>query len=277
MLILLALLAVAAVLFVAGAVAVRDDDLLVDVEPDRADLVLPSGRLAADDVAGVRFGLAVRGYRMDEVDTALDRVQQALADRDARIGELEAALADIVAPVVQEAEEQAAARAATPSTGTTDEPAPFAPEPSAPTALAGLLGGARRMTVPEPVPAPTPVPEPEPTPNPEPGPPAPPPAPVPPTPGPPAPVPVPPGPDPAPLPTPGPLPRPEPLPLPHPLDLGPASRSVPVAQPPAQPVAGSLADAFPEAFPDVAAPEAAPSHLPDAAEADEQRRADEER
>ncbi|QCX26774.1 DivIVA domain-containing protein [Nocardioides jishulii] len=34
----------------------------------------PSGPLSPDDLRGVRFTLALRGYRMDEVDALLDRV-----------------------------------------------------------------------------------------------------------------------------------------------------------------------------------------------------------
>lgn len=42
---------------------------------DRPDLVLPEGRpLEAGDLRRVRFGLAVRGYRMSDVDALLDRL-----------------------------------------------------------------------------------------------------------------------------------------------------------------------------------------------------------
>lgn len=276
MLTLLVVLGVAAVLFAAAAVATNDRDLLADVAPDQADLDLPTGRLEPQDVSRVRFGLAVRGYRMAEVDAVLDRLQEALADRDTRIGDLEEALAHIVAPVVQEAEEQAARAAAAPLP---EVPAATVPVPAVeplgevpaveplrevePVPAVEPLFEVPAATVPEPEPEPAPLPDPEPVPNPEPGPPVPPPGPHP------APPPEPPpGPQPEPLPVPGPLPLPEPLPIPHPLQT-PAPPATPavasflpftaveVATMPAAPLEEL-------AFPDVAPPEAAPEHLTEA-------------
>jgi len=57
---------------------------------DRPDVVLPSaGPVTADDLRRVRFSLAFRGYRMNEVDDALDRLLDELDERDRRIAELE--------------------------------------------------------------------------------------------------------------------------------------------------------------------------------------------
>ena len=51
---------------------------------DRPDLDLPDDRpLAARDLRAVRFPLAVRGYRMSDVDTLLARLATELEDRDA--------------------------------------------------------------------------------------------------------------------------------------------------------------------------------------------------
>jgi DivIVA domain-containing protein len=44
-------------------------------------------------VESLRFPLAVRGYRMSDVDDALGRLGAELAERDARIAGLESALA----------------------------------------------------------------------------------------------------------------------------------------------------------------------------------------
>ncbi len=44
------------------------------------------------DVDAVRFGLGLRGYRMDQVDEVLDRLAAALAQRDAQIEELRSEL-----------------------------------------------------------------------------------------------------------------------------------------------------------------------------------------
>lgn len=85
----LALLAVVAVLFGATVLATRDKPLLSDAPPDSADLALPAGPLGADDVVAARFSMTVRGYRMSEVDSALERLAEALRERDERIAALE--------------------------------------------------------------------------------------------------------------------------------------------------------------------------------------------
>jgi DivIVA domain-containing protein len=41
---------------------------------------LPESDFAASDVDAVRFDTALRGYRMDQVDEVLDRLQQRLAE-----------------------------------------------------------------------------------------------------------------------------------------------------------------------------------------------------
>ena len=83
----LAVLGIVAVLFAAAVLATRHDEVLADAPPDAADLALPAGPLAADDVRNVRFGLALRGYRMSEVDALLDRLAAEIAERDARLAE----------------------------------------------------------------------------------------------------------------------------------------------------------------------------------------------
>lgn len=69
-------------------------DGLADAAPDRTVAWLPPDRpLNRSDLEELRLPLAVRGYRMEEVDDVLDRVGAELAERDARIAELEASLA----------------------------------------------------------------------------------------------------------------------------------------------------------------------------------------
>ena len=85
----LGLLGVLAVLFATAVIATRDDPLLADAPPDRPDLALPEGPLAPEDVEAVRFSLAPRGYRMDEVDAVLARLAAELADRDRRLADRE--------------------------------------------------------------------------------------------------------------------------------------------------------------------------------------------
>jgi DivIVA domain-containing protein len=52
---------------------------------------------SAQDVDAIRFGLGLRGYRMDQVDEVLDRLAAALEERDAVITELRARLGGLVA------------------------------------------------------------------------------------------------------------------------------------------------------------------------------------
>lgn len=55
---------------------------LPDAEPDRTTLALANGPLSCDDLPRLRFAVAFRGYRMDEVDAVLDRLAADMADRD---------------------------------------------------------------------------------------------------------------------------------------------------------------------------------------------------
>ena len=55
---------------------------------DRLDLALPEGRpLAAEDLRTVRFPLALRGYRMSDVDAVLARLATELEEREDSSGE----------------------------------------------------------------------------------------------------------------------------------------------------------------------------------------------
>ncbi|WP_307544459.1 DivIVA domain-containing protein [Streptomyces sp. V3I8] len=67
---------------------------LPEVAPERLRDPLPPDRpVHRGDVEALRFPLTLRGYRMADVDDALSRVGAELAERDARIADLEAALA----------------------------------------------------------------------------------------------------------------------------------------------------------------------------------------
>lgn len=87
----LALLGVLVVLFVAAVVATREGPVMAPAPQDLPDLALPDEPLRPVDLERVRFSMAPRGYRMSEVDAVLDRLAVELADRDRRLGELEAA------------------------------------------------------------------------------------------------------------------------------------------------------------------------------------------
>jgi DivIVA domain-containing protein len=61
------------------AVALSLLDGGLEEEPvDHPDLGLPERPLTAADVPGLRFRVGWRGYRMDDVDAALDRLAQSL-------------------------------------------------------------------------------------------------------------------------------------------------------------------------------------------------------
>ena len=83
-------LAAIVVITVVALLAVGRLGELPETEPDRAPVALPEDRpLHREDVDSVRFAVGVRGYRMDEVDDVLDRLAVEVAERDARIAELE--------------------------------------------------------------------------------------------------------------------------------------------------------------------------------------------
>ncbi|MDX6253290.1 MAG: hypothetical protein QOF10_6650 [Kribbellaceae bacterium] len=64
---------------------------------DRPDMSVPARQaLTSDDIETARFGVGLRGYRMDEVDTLLERVAREVAERDRRIADLERAITPIL-------------------------------------------------------------------------------------------------------------------------------------------------------------------------------------
>jgi DivIVA domain-containing protein len=74
---------VAAALLASGRWKITDDDVTQETQD------LPEESISVAHLDTLRLGVAIRGYRMDEVDVVLDRVTQALRQRDARIAELE--------------------------------------------------------------------------------------------------------------------------------------------------------------------------------------------
>ncbi|MEU6853633.1 DivIVA domain-containing protein [Actinacidiphila alni] len=95
------LIALVAVVAAVAMAVLGDGGTLRDSEPDRIEDRLPPDRpLARSDIDAVRLPIAVRGYRMLDVDEVLDRLGAELAERDARIAELEATLAGAQAGAV---------------------------------------------------------------------------------------------------------------------------------------------------------------------------------
>jgi DivIVA domain-containing protein len=152
---LLEVLAVLAVVFGVAVVLTGRAEGLSEEGRDLADTGIPRDRpMTPHDVVGLRFALAFRGYRMSEVDDALDRLAAELAARDEAINALRArAEAAPPAPAPVEVRDVVAEPEPEPEPEPWSEPEPPAPEPApVPPPL------------PEPVPVPAPVPEPAPEP-----------------------------------------------------------------------------------------------------------------
>ncbi len=71
----------AVVVGVVVVMAAARGEAMAVVDPDRRDVLVPADRpLDAKDLDKVRFTTALRGYRMDEVDALLARLQLQLPD-----------------------------------------------------------------------------------------------------------------------------------------------------------------------------------------------------
>jgi DivIVA domain-containing protein len=89
------LLVTIGIAIVAGvAVLVARDRPVLEADPvdPRALRWPPQGPVTPASLAEARFTVALRGYRMDEVDRVLDDARDALEKRDRRVAELEALL-----------------------------------------------------------------------------------------------------------------------------------------------------------------------------------------
>ena len=82
MLLVVEVVIVAAVVFVVAALAVGRFDRMAPAPPDSPHRGLGDGPVTAEDVAATRFSMALRGYRMAEVDAVLARLAEELAWRD---------------------------------------------------------------------------------------------------------------------------------------------------------------------------------------------------
>ncbi|MGQ0574951.1 MAG: DivIVA domain-containing protein [Pseudonocardia sp.] len=84
---LLVVAAVAALVFAVAATVFGRGEELAPLPPGATPTRLPTGEITGDDVRELRFQQALRGYRMEEVDWALDRLADELervtAERDA--------------------------------------------------------------------------------------------------------------------------------------------------------------------------------------------------
>jgi DivIVA domain-containing protein len=87
-------LVVAAIVFGVTVMMSGGDPGLTPVEPDGRAVPLPSDRpLGEDDIARTRFDTAFRGYRMAQVDQALQRAAYDIGYKGELVGVLEAEVA----------------------------------------------------------------------------------------------------------------------------------------------------------------------------------------
>jgi DivIVA domain-containing protein len=132
---LIAVVAVAALgvaaMAAAGGMGQMSRDPVYDVY--RQDLPT-GGALTAEELKNIRFGVALRGYAMAQVDDLLDRLALEIAERDALIAEL----AQGATVSQRQLESTASARAAEQSILPTTPPSPTTPAPpELPSAAAG--------------------------------------------------------------------------------------------------------------------------------------------
>jgi DivIVA domain-containing protein len=86
---LFGILVSALIIFAIFAVAIGYGGSMTQFRPDWPGRPLPEDRtVRAHDVADAQFSLAFRGYRMAEVDEALDRLAVEIAERDEQIERL---------------------------------------------------------------------------------------------------------------------------------------------------------------------------------------------
>jgi DivIVA domain-containing protein len=119
-LIVVVLIGVAALTGIAVVLALSDSAM--STEPvDRLDDGIPDRRLTSQDVGALHFRVGLRGYRMDDVDAALDRLREALHDAEARSVAAEQSLAEQAAtaqaPAKPARARRPAKKAATPPAG----------------------------------------------------------------------------------------------------------------------------------------------------------------
>ena len=82
---------VGALLFLGGSVLLGRGETQPPAELDRSPVELPDDRpVTGEDVRALQVSVAVRGYRMTEVDWLLEQLAQALEERDEEIAALRA-------------------------------------------------------------------------------------------------------------------------------------------------------------------------------------------
>ena len=105
LLLLAVALVVGAIVFGVAALITGEDPGLGAEEPDGRAVPLPAARpLVEQDIGGLRFDTALRGYRMSQVDAALRRAAYDLGYKDELIGVLESEIAALREGRVEDAD-----------------------------------------------------------------------------------------------------------------------------------------------------------------------------
>jgi len=86
---LIVMVAVAAVVFLLAALVFGRGEELAPLPPGASPTRLPSDDITAEDVRGLKFQQVFRGYKMSEVDWALQRLATEVETLRARVEELE--------------------------------------------------------------------------------------------------------------------------------------------------------------------------------------------
>ncbi|WP_330270949.1 DivIVA domain-containing protein [Lentzea sp. NBC_00516] len=86
---LIVMIAVAAVVFLLAALVFGRGEELAPLPPGASPTRLPSGDITAEDVRELKFQQVFRGYKMSEVDWALQRLSTEVETLRARVAELE--------------------------------------------------------------------------------------------------------------------------------------------------------------------------------------------
>ena len=86
---------VGGLLFLGGSLLLGRGETQPPADQDRSPVELPDDRpVTGEDVRALRISVALRGYRMTEVDWLLDQFAEALDERDAELAALRARLGE---------------------------------------------------------------------------------------------------------------------------------------------------------------------------------------
>jgi DivIVA domain-containing protein len=127
-------LVVAAIVFGVTVMVGGGDSGLTPVEPDGKAVPLPGDRpLAEDDILATKFDTALRGYRMSQVDQALQRAAYDIGYKGELIGVLEAEVTALREGRIEDADTLRRAREAAIAPPPAEEPAADTPAIELPT------------------------------------------------------------------------------------------------------------------------------------------------